>query len=185
MNYYPLLWLLYIAILIACHIVDRRNKKRNIKINLAFVALLVIIFSLSFTPRQIFGRWNSISRLNGKVISAIHLQPSLPDWKANLTGKDFIISDKQQIDTIVQLLRKAEVYSINHPTGVWETKMKLITTSGDTFEIQVNKSDNEYNGTYFETPSSRWRKDEMGGYLEKLTKYQQPVFSDTSTNRNE
>jgi hypothetical protein len=184
MNYYPLIWILYVAILIACYRIDKRNKKRNIKINLTFVALLGIIFSLSFMPRLIFGRWNSISRLNGKVISAIHLQPSLPDWKANLTGKDFIISDTKQIDTIVQLLRKAEVYSPSHPADVWETKMILITTSGDTFGIQVNKTSNEYNGTYFETPSSRWRKDEVGKYLEKLTKFQQPVYSDTSTNRN-
>ena len=185
MNYYPLIWLLYIAILIICYIVDKRNKKKNIKINLVFAALLVIIFSLCFMPRQIFGRWNSISRLNGKVVAAIHLQPSLPDWKVNLTGRDFIISDRQQIDTIVELLRMAEVYSASHPIRVWETKMILITTSRDTLEIRVNKTNNEYNGTEFETPSGNWRKDEIGRYLERLTKYQQPAYSDTSTKRNE
>jgi hypothetical protein len=136
-------------------------------------------------PRQIFGRWNAISRLNDKVVAAIHLQPSLPDWKVNLTGRDFIISNRQQIDTIMQLLRTAEVYSASHPTRVWETKMILLTTSGDTFKIQVNKNNYEYNGTSFETPSGSWRKDEMGKYLEKLTMYQQPVYSDTSTKRNE
>lgn len=96
-----------------------------------------------------------------------------------------MISGRQQIDTVVQLLRKAEVYSVNHPSRVWETKMILITTAGDTLTIQVNQTDNEYNGTTFETSSSMWRKDELGSYLEKLTKYRQPVYSDTSTQRNE
>lgn len=183
MNFYPLIWMLYIAVVITCYRIDRRLKKRNIKLRLTKVALLAIAFSLAFMPRKIFGRWNSISSMDDKVVSTILLRPSAPDWKVNLTGKDLIITDKQQIDTIVQFLRQAEAYSPSHPTRVWETELDLITTSGDTVAIEVDQNSNVYNGTTFETPSGRWRKDEMGSYLERLTRYQQPVYSDTSTNR--
>jgi len=50
-------------------------------------------------------------------------------------------------------------------------------------EIEVDRTENG-DRTNFETPSGTWRKDEMGSYLEKLTNYQQPVYSDTSTTRN-
>lgn len=185
MNYYLLVWLLYLAILIYCYRIDQRIKGKNIKVRFTFIALLLIIFSFSFMPRKIFGTWNSISGLNGKAIAAIHLRPSLPEWKVNLTGRDFIITDTHQVDTIVQLLKNAEVYSPSHPTNIWETKMILVSTAGDSLEITVNKTSNEYNGTYFVTPSSHWRKDEIGSYLEKLTRFQHPVYSDTSTTRNE
>ncbi|AEV99489.1 hypothetical protein A4D02_26985 [Niastella koreensis] len=184
MNYYLLVWVLYLAILIYCYRIDKRIKKRPFTRRFTFIALVLILFSFSFMPRKIFGTWNSISRLNGKVIAAIHLQPALPDWKVNLTGRDYTITDSKQIDTIVQLLKKAEVYSPSHPSNVWETKMILVAADGESFEILVNKTGNNYNGTYFITPSSHWRKDEIGSYLEKLTGFQQPVYSDTSTNRN-
>jgi hypothetical protein len=106
----------------------------------------------------------------------------LPDWKVNLVGRDFIISTKPQIDTITQLLRKVNVYFPSHPMGIWQTKMILITTTRDTFEIEIEKTSN--NGTTLETPTNKWRKDELGSYLEQVTKYRQPMYSDTSTNRN-
>ncbi|THU40243.1 hypothetical protein FAM09_10265 [Niastella caeni] len=177
MNYYPLIWLLFAAILIITFF--KIDKKRNKKNSFTFVAFLIMVASLAFLPRQIFGRWNSISELDGKVISEIRLQPSEPDWKVNLVGRDFIITDKKQIDTITQLLRKVEVYSPSHPPRIWETNMVFITTSKDTFKIEVFKS-NEYNGTVINA-LSRWRKDEIGSFLEKVTKYRQPVYSDTTT----
>lgn len=66
-----------------------------------------------------------MSKLDVKIISEIHLQPSLPDWKVNLVGRDFVISSKPQIDAITQLLRNANVYFPNHPMRIWETKMIL------------------------------------------------------------
>jgi hypothetical protein len=161
------------------------GKKLNKKVNWTLTALgIIIFFLLPFLPRQLFGRWNSISRLDGKVISEIHLLPSEPNWKVNLVGNVFILSDKKQIDTITQLLRKTTLYFPSHPIRIWETKMIFITASKDTFEIEINKTNNDYNGTVIQTQSNECRKDEIGSYLEKVTKYRQPVYSDTARNRN-
>lgn len=177
MNYQNIQFFIFGAIVIFLSIA---GKKLNKKLNTGLVALAIIILFLpSFLPRQFFGRWNAISDLDGKVISEIRLQPSLPNWKVNLVGRDFIISDKQQIDTITQFLRKTHVFFPNHPSREWETKMIFKTTTNDRFEMQINKTDN--NGTYLETPTNEWRKDEIGSYLEKVTKYHQPVYSDTAT----
>lgn len=140
----------------------------------------MIFFLPIFLSRELFGRRNSIPELDGKVISEIHLQPSLPNWKVNLVSRDLVVSGKQQIDTITQLLRKTMSYTPNHPIRVWETNMLLITTANDTFKIKVRKTTNDYNGTYIETTTNQWRIDEIGDYLEKLTKYRQPVYSDTA-----
>lgn len=180
MNYQNIIqFFIFIAIFIFLSIA---GKKLNKKVKSGLKVLAISVFFLpNLLPRQFFGRWNSISNLNGKITSEIHLQPSLPNWKVNLVGKDFIISDKQQIDTITQLLRKTHIYIPVHPSRVWETKMIFITTTKDTFEIQINKTDNDYNGTYIETPTNEWRQDEIGRYLEKVTQYHQPVYGDTAT----
>ncbi len=180
MNYQNVLFFLFFATFSFLAIA---GKKLNKKIKWRLTALAIFfLFLPQFLPRQFFGRWNSISKLDDKVISEIHLQPSLPDWKVNLVGRDFIISTKPQIDTITQLLRKVNVYSPTHPMRIWETKMILITTTRDTFEIEINKTSN--NGTTLETPTNEWRKDEVGSYLEQITKHRLPMYSDTSTNRN-
>jgi hypothetical protein len=148
---------------------------------IALVVFAIMIFFLPiFLPRELFGRRNSIPELDGKVVSEIHLQPSLPNWKVNLVSRDFVISGKQQIDIITQLLRKTKSYTPSHPIRVWETNMLLLTTANDTFKINVIKTTNDYNGTYIQTTTNQWRIDEIGDYLEKLTKYRQPVYSDTA-----
>lgn len=178
MNYQIAQFFLYAAILVLIGIAGKRLNK---KVRTGLIVLAIILFFVPvFLPRQLFGKWNSISALDGKVIAEIRLQPSLPNWKVNLVGRDFIITDKQQIDIITQLLRKTHIYTPSHPTRVWEANMIFITTASDTFTIQVNKTDNDYNGTYIKTPTNDWRIDELGDYLEKLTKYRQPVLSDTA-----
>lgn len=142
------------------------------------MALAVIIFFLPFLPIQFFGRWNSIAKLNGQVISSIQLQPSLPDYKANLTGKDFIILNKKQIDTIVQLLRKTNMYFPSHPMRVWETKMIITTATKDALELSIHQTTDD--GTVIYTPTNNWRQDDIGSYLEKLTKYSEPVYGDSA-----
>lgn len=180
MNYLNVQFFLVAAVVVFLAIAGKRLNKK-VERNIMVMAIL-FFFLPNYLPRQIFGRWNSMSALDDKVISEIRLQPSSPDWKVNLVGGDFIISDKQQIDTITQFLKHANVYFPSHPMRIWETKMMLITTTRDTFEIEVHKTSN--NGTTFETPTNRWRKDEMAAYLEQITKHREPVYSDTSTNRN-
>ncbi|OQP58138.1 hypothetical protein A3860_07370 [Niastella vici] len=174
MSYHTLFLLLFIAVWII-----RANIGKNVnkKVKLALTVLAIFFLIIPFLPRLFFGKWNAISLLNDKEISQIRLGPSLPNWKVNLVGSDLVISDKQQIDTITQLLRKVDVYFPSHPIRVWETKMFLITTTRDTVEMKINNTNN--NGTSIETPSNEWRLDTLGCYLEKLTKYQQPVYSDT------
>jgi hypothetical protein len=176
MNYQIAQFFLYAAILVLIGIAGKRLNKR---VRTGFIVLAIILLLVPvFLPRQLFGRWNSISALDGKVIAEIRLQPSLPNWKVNLVRRDFIITDKQQIDTITQLLRKTHIYTPSHPTRVWEANMIFITTASDTFKMQVNKTTNNNNGTYIKTPTNVWRIDEIGHYLERLTKYRQPVFGD-------
>lgn len=177
MSYHTLFTLLFIAVwIIRTWIGKEVSKKVKLALNVLAISFLII----PFLPRQIFGKWNAISLLNNKEISQIRLQLTEPNWKANLVGHDLFILNKQQIDTITWLLRKVDIYSpSSRMTRVWGTKMILITTTRDTFEMQIHKTTDEYNGTYIETPSNEWRSDTLGNYLEKLTQYHQPVYSDT------
>jgi len=117
MNYQTVLWVLFGVLLITFSIV---RKKRNKKLNVTLFALMIfIMLGPTFMPRQLFGKWNSISKLEGKKITAILLQPSEPNWEVNLVGKDFLISNKKQIDAIAAMLQKAEVYfpGLHHEFG--------------------------------------------------------------------
>jgi hypothetical protein len=110
------------------------------------------------------------------------LRPSEPNWKVNFVGKDFFLFERKQIDTIVHLLQKVEIYSQSHPIRIWETKMIIYSSNQDSFEIEINQTEN--NGTVIYTPTNEWRKDEIGNYLKRLTYYKKPVYSDTSTTKN-
>lgn len=179
MSYHIVLWLLFGVLLITFSIV---RKKRNKRLNLILWALmLLILVGQTFLPRQLFRKWNSISNLDDKSITEILLQPSEPNWEVNLAGKDLIISNKKQIDTIINLLQNAEVYSPGHPSRIWETKMIFISSQKDSFEIKIHQTEN--NGTVIYTPTNEWRKDAIGDYLAKLVSYRKPVYSDTSTSR--
>lgn len=168
-----ILWFLGLAIMLLHNILPK-------KIKTVLVAIFIIIILLSLLPRQWFGKWNSISTLNNKEVSEIHLLPSEPNWKVNLIGRDFIITNKKQIDSITQLLRKTEVRFTGHRYRDWETKMIFITTTKDTFEIKIVKEKYDNYSTLIYTPTNKWRRDEVGNYLEKLTNYHQPVYSDTA-----
>jgi hypothetical protein len=179
MSYHIVLWLLFCVLLITFSIV---RKKRNKRLNAILWALIIIVFiGQTFFPRQLFGKWNSISKLNGKKITEILLQPSEPNWEVNLAGKDFIISNKKQIDTIINLLQNVEVYFPGHPSRIWESKMIFISSQKDSFEIKIHQTEN--NGTVIYTSTNEWRKDAIGDYLAKLISYRKPAYSDTSTTR--
>ena len=179
MTYHTVLWFLFGALLITSSIV---RKWKNKKLNITLGVLMVLIFIGQFLPRQLWGKWNSISKLEGKNISKIVLRPSEPDWKVNLTGTDFPISNQKQIDTIIDLLQNVEVYFPGHPSRIWETKMIFVSLQNDSLEINIHQTEN--NGTVIYTPSNEWRKDAIGPYLEKIISYSKPVYSDTSTTKN-
>lgn len=178
MSYQTLLWLLFVILFITLSIV---RKWRNKKLNISIIALLVLIFIGQFLPRQLLGKWNAISNVEAKNITEIHLQPSEPNWQVNLTSKDFIISDKKQIETIINLLQSTEIYFPTHPSRIWETKMIFISAEKENFQIEINQTEN--NGTVIYTPTNKWRKDAIGDYLVKMVSYIKPVYSDTSTIR--
>ena len=179
MTYHTVIWFLFGALLITSAVV---RKWKNKKLNVTLGALMALMFIGQFLPRQIWGKWNAISKLEGKNISQILLRPSEPNWKVNLTDKDFTISNQKQIDTIIDLLQNVEVYFPGHPSRIWETKMIFISLQKDTFEIEINQTEN--NGTVIYTASNEWRKDAIGPYLEKIMSYRIPVYSDTSTTKN-
>ena len=179
MTYHTVLWFLFGALLVTFAIVRKCNNK---KLNVTLGVLMGLIFIGQFLPRQLWGKWNAISKVEGKSLSKILLRPSAPDWKVNLTGKDFIISNQKQIDTIINLLQNVEVYFPGHPSRIWETKMIFVSLQKDTFEIKIHQTEN--NGTVIYTPSNEWRKDAIGSFLEKIISYEKPVYSDTSTTKN-
>jgi hypothetical protein len=180
MSYQIVLWLLFGVLLITFSIV---RKKRNKILNVTLWALMIfILFGQTFLPRQLFGKWNSISKISNKNITEIHLKPSEPNWEVNLVGKDFIISNKKQIDTIINLLQNVEVYFPEHPSRIWETKMIFVSLQKDSFEIKIHQTEN--NGAVIYTPTNEWRKDAIGPYLEKIISYSKPVFSDSSKTKN-
>jgi len=179
MNYQTFLWILFVVLLITLSIV---RSKRSRKLNATLFALLIVI-SLGpiFLPRQLWGKWNSISNLDNKIITEIILRPSTPDWEVNLVDKDTSIHDNKQIDSLIYLLQNTEVYLPAHPARIWETKMIIISSAKDSLEVQINRTNN--NGTIVYTKTNGWRKDAIGSYLEKITNYRKPVYGDTVTTK--
>ena len=134
-----------------------------------------------FLPRQFLGKWNSIYKLGNKEIIEVLLIPSKPNWEVNLVNKKFSIRDKKEIDTLLGFLQKTTVYFPSHPLRIWETKLIIISRNKDSLEIEIHQNKN--NGTVIYTPTNEWRKDEIGNYLERLTNYIKPAYSDTSTTK--
>ena len=60
--------------------------------------------------------------------------------------------------------------------------MIIYNSDQDSLEIEIDQTEN--NGTVIYTSTNEWRKDALGKYLEKLTVYKKPVYSDTSTTKN-
>ena len=143
---------------------------------------VIFFFIAHFIPRQIFGTWNSISGLNEKNITKIVLQPSEPNWDVNLVGSNFVIVNRKQIDTIMSMLQNVDVYFPTHPTRIWETKLIIVSAERDSLKIEINQTDNNATVIYF--PTNDWRKDPLGAFLERITSYNKPVYSDTATTRN-
>ena len=160
MNYQTVLWILFGILLITFSIV---RKKRNKKLNTTLWILMIFIFlGQTFLPRQLFGKWNSISKLDGKKITEILLQPSEPNWEVNLVGKDFLISNKKQIDTITAMLQKAEVYFPGHPSRIWETRIVFITSDKDGFKIEIHQKENNCKYIYQTTNELRSEESRVG-----------------------
>jgi hypothetical protein len=167
MSYTLALWILFILLLITYSIV-RKRKNRTLNVVLFFL-LIGILLTEMVLPGRIWGKWNAISSLGNKEVREIVLRPSAPGWKVNLVGKNYIITDKKQIDSLLHLFKKVEVYFPNHPTRIWETQLVFKTAAGDSLKIEVKNTDN--NGTVIYTPTNKWRIDDAGPYLERITQY--------------
>eukprot|EP01035_Chromulina_nebulosa_P012521 gene12521-16685_t len=127
------------------------------------------------------GKWNAIRFLNDKTVDTVFLEPSLPEWKVNLTKNKIAIIDSNQIDSIINLLKRSEMYAPNHPMQVWETKLTFHTIDS-TFKIKVTQTQN--NGCVITTPTNEWRNDLLGKYLAEKTAFTAAFYSDTARVRN-
>lgn len=150
------------------------KKYKKTSIILRGVAILLIIVPLVL-PKQFFGKWDAIKKLKNKDVISIILQPSQPEWDVNLSDSIINISDKGQIDYIISLLKKTDIYIPNHPDRIWETKITLVTEGKDSLALRIDKTQN--NGTVIYEAENRFRKDELAEYLEKITNYTVPKFS--------
>jgi len=145
------------------------RKKRDKVFNGIILALIGIVFSI-----QVFSRWSAIPDTFDNRTRKIVLHPN-SEYKTNLVGHDFPITDLGAIDTLLRLLYHVELTSSRFST-IWTTEMTFYTDH-DTVSITIAQSKD--NGTQIENYSDRWRKDEVGAYLEKLTSYKVPVSKDS------
>ena len=165
-------WIFVIGILCLTIFFFIRKKKKKISKVLLVVGLL-ILFAPLYLPRKIFGKWDSIKNLKGKIVNRILLQPSLPDWDVNLTEASLNIDSRNQIDNITALLKETEIYYPNHPKRIWESKIILITNENDSLILRVEKTEN--NGTIIYSNENRFRKDKLAEYLESITNFTKPL----------
>jgi len=173
-NIFIVLWAI-IMILILFFKIKKDTKKAKIMVR---IALIIFILDMVL-PRQAWGEWNAIKSLNGKKMKVIMLQPNLPDWKVNLTDTTKFILEASTIDSIIHLLRKSDVVIFHHPTGIWETKLSLISTTNDTLILTVWKTHN--NGTII---NDSFRNDRLGDYLNTLMNFREAVYGKGATHKN-
>jgi hypothetical protein len=176
MKYSLIFWLIWIGLMLFLIL----SPKKWINLKKAIIIIMLVAFLAPIIlPRQVFGKWNSISKLKGKSVAKILLEPSAPNWQVNLIGTVKTISNKEEIDSLINWLQNTDVYFPSHPSRIWETKMLIISSDQDTVEIKIEETEN--NGTDIYTSTNEWRKDQIGRYLQKITSYKLPVYSDRKT----
>jgi hypothetical protein len=166
-------WIFYIGMffIVLFFVVKKKHKASKFLLALA----LLIIFCPMFLPRQFFGKWDSVKMLKNKNISKIILKPSLPEWEVNLTDSIIIVSDKNKINYILNLLKNTDVYFPGHSPTIWETKAILVIENNDSIFLKIQKSANQ--GTAIYESLNVFRNDELSEYLEKITNFTAPHFS--------
>jgi len=167
MNYNIWLFLVW-AVFFAVFIFAGRRYKRVL-----FIGIVLILFGPLFLPRQIWGKWDSISMLKGKLISKVLLKPSDSNWDVNLTDSIEVIVDSSKINQLMAYLRKTELYFPSHPMRIWETQLIFVTNENDSIPFQIQKTEN--NGTVISSPNNQWRKDEIAEYLEQIVNFSRPL----------
>jgi hypothetical protein len=150
--------------------------KKGSKVSKFLIAgAILMIFSPLYLPKQIFGRWDSIKELKNKKVKKVIIEPSKPEWEVNLTDSILPISNIFQIDSIVGLLKNANIYTPGHSGTIWETKMILIDERNDSVFLRLIKTEKQ--GTAIYTSDNNFRKDEIAVYLERITNFTTPKFS--------
>ena len=157
-----------IAILASFFIKKERKKTYRILLVTAIFFLFTPSLIFPLFPRHIFGKWDSIKKLNGEEIVKIIIQPSLPGWKVNLTDSILIVYDKGKVDTITKMLRESQVYFPNRYLDVWKTTIILISKRNDSLSLKIERTTNETD------INNQFRNDKLGAYLEKMTSYTSP-----------
>ena len=163
-----ILWCIGILLFILFSIVKNKRLKW-----LCFGLGCIILFMPSLVLK-LFGRLNSIKKIEGQTIDFILLRPSEPDWAVNLTDSIFKITDLNQIQKIRKLLEHSEVFTPNHPGRIWETELIIVTREKDSMLLTVKKNDNS---TSIRGPNEVLRNDELTTYLEKITNFRIPKMA--------
>jgi hypothetical protein len=167
-------WVTIIALIITILIFAKLQKLKKNLFKILVAASLLYVLAPLLIPRQIFGNWDALKKLNGRQVKLIILRPSSPGWKVNLTKDAFRIVDSRKIDSIVNLLHQTQPDESSHPMRIWETDMVFFTID-DSLILNVQK--NDYNkGTTIDggDPHNELRQDKLGSYLEIITDYKTP-----------
>lgn len=130
------------------------------------VSLIVIGY---FLPKEIFGKWNAIKKLNNRNVDNIVLRPSQPAWDVNLINYPLTISKKETIDSLLKLLKNSSAFIPSHPIRIWEINMILNVEHGDSLILKIEKTQN--NGAAVFSFNDKFRNDELASYLEKIVDY--------------
>jgi hypothetical protein len=167
-------WIIAIALVITILSLSVQRKLKKNLFKVLFAASLLYVIGPGLIPRQIFGNWNALKKLNDKRVEVIILRPSSPGWQVNLTKDVIRIVDSNKIDSIVKLLHQTQPYESSHPMRIWETDM-IFFTKDDSLILNVQKNDNN-KGTIIDRPdaSNELRQDKLGTYLEMITNYKNP-----------
>jgi hypothetical protein len=168
--------LFFLGILLALCVTRRLISQK--KFEIVLYASVSILLLLAILPRQIFGKWNSISNLNKRHVKEVLLIPSNPESNLDLIKKVEIISSRNEIDSIISLLRRTEVYYLNRYPMVWKTKMIIVTAENDSLELEILKKENDE--TVVNSNNEKSRKDELGEYLEKILKVKERLGHEKS-----
>ncbi|MEO6831911.1 MAG: hypothetical protein ABI378_06215 [Chitinophagaceae bacterium] len=161
------------------YIIYKKVRSEAIKDIIKYSSIILLIMFTVF-PLQMFGRWRAIKFAKNSPPIGIILIPSLPNYDVNLVDSIRVINNTNQVDSIRNYLYDCELAILSHPERIWKVKMLLVHKNIDTIKIEVHRTEN--NGVIIYSQRGQFRNDDLGIYLEKITKYSKAVFG--KINRN-
>jgi energy-coupling factor transporter transmembrane protein EcfT len=149
-----------------------KNKKSRLNLILPVLGIL-FLFAPLFLPSSFFGKWDLIKELKNKEIRSLILQPSQPAWEVNLVDSVVKIENKKDIEYLLSLLHKTEIYSPNHPIRIWEVKLIFVTGDNDSIPLKIEKV--EKSETVIYSKQGSFKKKGLAEYLETIVHFYKPV----------